>query len=41
MRNPKFIKGLFILPLYPILYYCWVEQMKNSWVICWAYIFYR
>jgi hypothetical protein len=32
MRTPKLIKGLIILPLYPILYYAWVERMKNSWV---------
>lgn len=32
MRNPKWMKAMLILPLYPILYLGWVNQIKNSWV---------
>jgi hypothetical protein len=33
MRNPKFMKLLLLIPIYPVLYYAWVNQIKNSWVI--------
>ena len=33
MRSPKFIKLMLLIPIYPVLYYAWVNQIKNSWVI--------
>lgn len=32
MRNPQWMKVMLLVPLYPILYYGWVNQIKNTWV---------
>jgi hypothetical protein len=33
MRSPKILKLMLILPAYPILYYAWIQQIKNTWVL--------
>lgn len=32
MRNPKWMKALLVIPIYPLLYFGWVNQMKHTWV---------
>jgi hypothetical protein len=32
MKGPLFMKRILVLSAYPILYYGWVQHMKNSWV---------
>ena len=32
MRSPKIMKLMLVIPMYPILYYGWVNQVKNTWV---------
>ena len=35
MRSPKILKLMLVLPIYPVMYYAWVNVIKNTWVkIC-------
>ncbi len=32
LKGPRFVKNILLISAYPLLYFSWVQQIKNTWV---------
>jgi hypothetical protein len=32
LKGPRFVKNMLMISAYPLAYFIWVDQIKNTWV---------